>query len=45
MKSLQHLLPVFFLMGWLGLHGLAPSPLLACDSGSDTPSKSKPKGK
>jgi hypothetical protein len=45
MKSLQPLLPLVLLMGWLGLHGLAPSPLLACDSGGDTPAKAKPKGK
>jgi hypothetical protein len=45
MKSLHHLLPLFLVVGWLGFYGLAPTPLLACDSGGDTPTKAKPKGK
>ena len=45
MKPYRSLLPLLVLLSWLGTQGLAPSPLLACDSSSETPTKAKTKGK
>lgn len=45
MKPFRNLFPLLVLIGWLGSQGLAPNPLLACDSSSETPTKGKPKGK
>lgn len=45
MKPFQTLFSLLMLIGWLGSQGMAPSPLLACDSGSETPTKGKAKGK
>ncbi|MEB3324269.1 MAG: hypothetical protein VKM17_02900 [Cyanobacteriota bacterium] len=45
MKPFRSLFLLLLVIGWLGSQGLAPSPVLACDSSSETPSKGKPKGK
>ena len=44
MNAAKSLFLLLVLAGWLGLHGLAPSHLLACDSGNDAPAKGKTKG-
>jgi hypothetical protein len=44
--NIQHpILPLLVLLGWLGFQGLAPTPMMACDSATEAQSMGKSKGK